>query len=70
MGRFQIGEQVRLVTNPLDEQLGEYINLGVKTVIDVKDVNHMEGTSGQWVKIAGWHIDWIDSSYFEAIQPK
>lgn len=62
---FKIGEQVRLITNPLDEQLGEFIPIGIKTIIDVKDVSHIEGTSGQWVKIAE-HNDWIDSTYFES----
>jgi hypothetical protein len=65
MANFKIGDQAKLISNPLDEQLGEFITLGVKTITDVKDVSHMEGTSGQWVKIAE-HNNWIDSSYFES----
>ena len=66
MANFKIGNQAELISNPLDEQLGEFITLGVKTITDVKDVSHMEGTSGQWVKIAE-HNNWIDSSYFESL---
>ena len=66
MANFKIGDQAELISNPLDEQLGEFITLGVKTITDVKDVSHMEGTSGQWVKIAE-HNNWIDSSYFESL---
>ena len=65
MANFKIGDQAKLISNPLDEQLGEFITLGVKTITDVKDVSHMEGTSGQWVKIAE-HNNWIDSSYIES----
>ena len=61
---FEIGEQARLIKNPLDEQLGQFIPLGIKTIIDVKDVRHIKGTSGQWVKIAEYS-DWIDSAWFE-----
>jgi hypothetical protein len=32
---FNKGERVRLLSNPLDEQLGEYIPIGVKTITDV-----------------------------------
>ena len=63
---FTIGEQVTLKKNPLDEQLGESIELGTKTITDIKDVSHMKGTSGQWVKISE-HNDWIDSTYFEKL---
>ena len=63
---YIIGQKVRLIENPLDEQLGEFIPLGEKTIIDVKDVSHLEGTSGQWFKIKE-HDDWIDSFYFECI---
>jgi hypothetical protein len=63
---FEIGDKVMLNENPLDEQLGEFIPLGIKTIIDVKDVSHIEGTSGQWVKIEG-HNDWIDSTYFSSL---
>ncbi len=66
---FKKGEQARLLSNPLDEQLGESIATGVKTITDTKDVTHIKGTSGQWVKIAE-HNDWIDSAYFESVLPK
>ena len=64
--KFKIGDQVNLKSNPLDEQLGEYITLGLKTITDVKDTSDIPFTSGQWVKISE-HNDWIDSSYFELI---
>jgi hypothetical protein len=63
---FKIGDKVILKRNPLDEQLGEFIPLGLKVIVDVKDVSNITGTSGQWVKIAE-HNDWIDSSYFSSI---
>lgn len=63
---FKIGEKVRLVGNPLDEQLGETMEGGIKTIEDVKDVSDMEGTSGQWVK-TDKYSDWLDSSYFESV---
>lgn len=63
---FKIGQQVELISNPLDEQLGEFIPIGVKTILDVKDVRHIKGTSGQWVKIKE-HKDWIDSGYFKSL---
>ncbi len=63
--RFKIGETATLKKNPLDEQLGEYIPLGEKIIIDIKDVSHIKGTSGQWVKIEE-HNDWIDSTYFKS----
>jgi len=63
---FKIGDKVNLKANPLDEQRGEFIALGEKIIIDVKDVSHIKGTSGQWVKIAE-HNDWIDSPWFERI---
>lgn len=66
---FKKGQQVRLLSNPLDEQLGEFIPIGVKTITDIKDVSHIKGTSGQWVKIAE-HNDWIDSTYFESAMAK
>ena len=66
MANFKIGDQAKLISNPLDEQLGEFIPIGVKTIIDVKDVSHIEGSSGQWVKIAE-HNNWISSSYFESL---
>ena len=60
------GQKVRLTKNPLDEQLGEYMQLKTYTIESVKDVRHMEGTSGQWVKTDKYN-DWIDSSFFEPI---
>lgn len=63
---FSIGDKAKLLRNPLDEQLGESISLGEKTIVDVKDVSHLSGTSGQWVKIPE-HNDWIDSSYFSKV---
>lgn len=67
---FKIGQIVRLIKNPLDEQLGEHIPLGNKTIIDVKDVSHIKGTSGQWVKITEYN-HWIDSAYFVPVtEPK
>jgi hypothetical protein len=62
---FKIGQKVRLIDNPLDEQFGEFIPLGIKTIIDTKDVTHIPGTSGQWVKIEEYD-DWIDAPWFEA----
>jgi hypothetical protein len=61
---FKTGDKARLIKNPLDEQLGDYIPLGIKTITHTKDVSHIKGTSGQWVKISEHH-DWIDSIYFE-----
>ena len=63
---FKKGDQALLLKNPLDIQLGEFIPTGVKVITDVKDVRHIKGTSGQWVKIAE-HDDWIDSTYFTQI---
>jgi hypothetical protein len=63
---FEIGDKANLLRNPLDEQLGEFIVLGEKIIIDVKDVSHIAGTSGQWVKIKE-HNDWICSSYFKKL---
>ena len=40
MEQFSIGEEVELSGNPLDEQLNQFIPLGIKTIIDVKDVRH------------------------------
>jgi hypothetical protein len=64
--KFQIGDVAHLDRNPLDEQLGEFINTGPKLIIGVKDVSHLQGTSGQWVKIEEYG-EWIDSSYFSPI---
>lgn len=64
MKTFEIGDQAILSENPLDIQLGEFIPIGLKTIVDVKDVSHIKGTSGQWVKIAEYH-DWIDSTFFK-----
>ena len=61
---FKIGDNAQLLKNPLDEQLGEYIPLGLKTIVDVKDTSDIPFTSGQWVKIPE-HNDWIDSSFFK-----
>lgn len=66
---MKTGQLVMMRRNPLDEQLGESIALGLKLITDTKDVSGMEGTSGLWVKIEG-HDDWIDSSYFEDPQPQ
>ena len=63
---FLIGDKAKLLRNPLDEQLGKFIPTGDKVITDVKDMSHVSGTSGQWVKIEE-HKDWIDSSYFEKI---
>ncbi len=63
---FTPGETAKLLTNPLDEQLGEFIPFGEKTITEVLDVSHIPGTSGQWVKISE-HPDWIDSTYFTPI---
>ena len=63
---FSIGQKVKLIKNPLDIQLGQYIPLGIKIITDVKDVSHIKGTSGQWLKISEYN-DWIDSSYFRNI---
>jgi hypothetical protein len=63
MEQFSIGEEVELISNPLDEQLNQFIPLGIKTIIDVKDVRHIPYTSGQWVKIRE-HNDWLDSTWF------
>lgn len=63
---FKIGQEVRLKGNPLDEQLGEFIPLGIKVITYIKDVSNIKGTSGQWVKIAE-HNDWIDSTWFERV---
>lgn len=63
---FKIGDTAQLLENPLDEQLGEYISLGLKTIVDVKDTSNTPFTSDQWVKIQE-HNDWIDSSYFKKI---
>jgi hypothetical protein len=63
---MRTGQLVKLKRNPLDEQLGESIELGLKLITDTKDVSGVEGTSGLWVKIEG-HNDWIDSSYFEEV---
>ena len=63
---YKIGQEVRLKRNPLDEQLGEFIPLGVKVITDTKDVSNIKGTSGQWVKIAE-HNDWIDCAWFESV---
>jgi len=60
---MKTGQKVILKRNPLDEQLGESITLGIKTITDTKDVSHLKGTSGLWVKIEG-HDDWIDSACF------
>ena len=65
--KFNVGETARLTSNPLDEQLGESIPLGFKVINDIKDVSHIVGTSGQWVKIAEYD-DWIDSTYFKPIK--
>lgn len=64
---YKIGQKVRLKGNPLDEQLGEFIPLGIKVIIDIKDVSNIKGTSGQWVKISEYN-DWIDSSWFESVR--
>jgi hypothetical protein len=61
---FEIGEKVELMGNPLDEQLNQFIPLGTKTIIDVKDVKDIPHTSGQWVKISE-HNDWLDSTWFK-----
>jgi hypothetical protein len=63
---FSIGDKANLLRNPLDEQLGEFIQTGEKVITDVKDVSRIAGTSGQWVKIKE-HNDWIDSSYFQKV---
>ena len=63
---FEVNDTVQLLKNPLDEQLGEYIPLGIKTIVEVRDTSNIPHTSGQWVKIAEYS-DWIDSSYFEKI---
>jgi hypothetical protein len=63
---FKKGDQVKLLKNPLDEQLGDFITIGEKTITDVMDVRHIPGTSGQWVKISEYN-DWLDSSWFEAL---
>lgn len=64
---FNIGDKGWLLRNPLDEQMGEFIPLGIKTIVDVKDTSDIPHTSGQWVKISEYE-DWIDSSYFEKIK--
>jgi len=63
MEKLKVGEVVELVGNPLDEQLGEFIPMGFKTILEVMDVSHIPNTSGQWVKIAEFN-DWIDSTWF------
>jgi len=64
---YKIGDKAFLKSNPLDIQLGEYISLGFKTILEVKDTSEIKGTSGQWVKIAEYN-DWLDSSYFLPIR--
>lgn len=63
MEKLKVGEVVELVGNPLDEQLGEFIPMGFKTITEVLDVPGISGTSGQWVKIEEYN-DWIDSKWF------
>jgi hypothetical protein len=63
---FKIGEKVKLTGNPLDEQLGEFIIPGIKTITDIKDIINIEYTSRQWVKISEYN-DWIDSNWFKKI---
>jgi len=64
--KFKVGEKAELTENPLDEQLGESILLGTKTIIAIKNVENVPYTSGQWIKIAEHH-DWIDSTYFKPV---
>jgi hypothetical protein len=66
--KFKIGDFAYLKANPLDEQLGESIPIGLKTITDIKDTNHLSHTSGQWVKIAE-HNDWLDSEWFAELPP-
>jgi hypothetical protein len=47
---LKIGQKVRLIKNPLDEQLGEFIPIGIKVITDTKDVSKIKGTSGQWAR--------------------
>jgi len=66
MEKLKVGEVVELVGNPLDEQLGEFIPMGFKTITEVLDVPGIPGilgTSGQWVKIEEYN-DWLDSTWF------
>lgn len=63
---YKIGDKVKLTGNPLDEQLGEFIPIGIKTIVEVKDVMEFKRTSGQWVKIKEYN-GWIDADWFEKV---
>lgn len=67
---WKVGDFVQLKDNPWDEQIPEdierYHKLKSKAqeVTEVKDVSHLEGTSGQWVK-TDLIDDWTDSNWFK-----
>lgn len=60
--KFKQGDKVKLIDNPLDEQLGQYLDTDkVYTVVETSDSVHYMGLA---VKIAGY-ADWIDSDWFK-----
>ncbi len=69
-----IGDKVTLKGNPYDEQIADemktYANVkaAVQTVTEVKDVRHMAGTSGWWIKTDVMR-DWTSIGWFK-ILPK
>ena len=70
---FKVGNNVILNGCPFDEQIPEeamryaVVNNKIQVITHIKDVSHLEGTSGQWVK-TNFIGDWIDGAWFSASQ--
>lgn len=60
---LKIGDKVRAKSNYRDEQLNEFAPSTTQTVTETKDVSHLIGTSGLWVK-TNLENDWIDAGWF------
>ena len=64
-GKFNVDDRVVIEGNPDDEQLGQIANnTQIHIVTEIKDVSHLKGSSGQWIKTNIRNSDWTDSGWF------
>jgi hypothetical protein len=69
---IKFGCEIKLKDNPFDEQIAseftKYLSIKneVQKIIEVKDVSHLEGTSGKWIK-TNVSTDYIDIAWYKIL---
>jgi hypothetical protein len=67
--RFNVGDRVKVTAEFVEVMPGrDYELAGASVVTETKNVGHLYGTTGQWLKTdAG--LDWIDAHWLELAAP-